>query len=221
MIRHILIIQRMMFHHHILSRKDDETMKKIYYKQKEEYVKGDWFQLLINDFKFVGKEMNEEIIASYSKEAYKKIVKTLVNNAAFKLYKEKQETESKIKELKYEQFELKEYLSSELFSREERELLVMLRSKCYDVKANFRKMHQNKIECSFGCPEIEDQKHVFVNCQKLDNTHEVEYDYIDENAERQKKVMEVFVTVDKKRKQAVEALLPGGDPARTHATPSV
>ena len=51
-----------------------------------------------------------------------------------------------------------------------------------------------------------------MNCQKLDKTHEVD--------ERQKKVMELFVTVDKKRKQAAEALLPRGDTARTHATPS-
>ena len=74
-------------------------MKKVYVKQKEEYAKGNWYQLLVDDFKFVGIEMNEETISSFSKEAYKKEVKTLVKQAAFKQHKEKQETERKIKDL--------------------------------------------------------------------------------------------------------------------------
>ena len=221
MIRHILTIQRMMYHHHILSRKDDETVKKIYTKQKEEYTKGDWYQLLVDDFKFVGIEINEEEILSFSKEAYKKEVEMLVKEAAFKQYKEKQESERKIRDLKYEKFELQKYLKSEVFSKEERELLVRLRSKCYNAKANFRKMHQNKTDCSFGCPEVEDQEHIFVNCQKFNKTHEVDFENIDKTVEKQKEVIEVFVNVDKERKHAMEALLPGGDTARTPANPSV
>ena len=109
-----------------------------------------------------------------------------------------------------------------MFSKEERELLVRLRSKCYNAKANFRNMHQNKTNCTFGCPEVEDQEHIFVNCPKINKTREVEFENIDKTVEKQKEVIEVFLNVDKERKLAMEALLPGGGgTARTLANPSV
>ena len=58
MVRHIVMIHRMIYHRHILTRNDDEIIKKIYYKQKEEPTKDDWYQLLLEDFKFVGKDIN-------------------------------------------------------------------------------------------------------------------------------------------------------------------
>ena len=42
-----------MYHHFILTRDEKETIHKIYKKQKEEFVKGDWFQLLKEDFQFI------------------------------------------------------------------------------------------------------------------------------------------------------------------------
>ena len=45
-LRHILTINRLMYHQHLLTRSSNETIKKIYMKQKNDCVKGDWFQLL-------------------------------------------------------------------------------------------------------------------------------------------------------------------------------
>ena len=87
MLRHILTINRLMFHHHILSRDKEETISKIYYKQKDLNVKGDWFNLLMEDFNFIGEKMNEEEIMMTSKPQYKHKIKELVTNAAFNLYK--------------------------------------------------------------------------------------------------------------------------------------
>ena len=56
-----------MFHHNILARDHDETIHKIYTKQKEEYTKGDLYQLLKKDFDFIGIDVNEEIIRRTSK----------------------------------------------------------------------------------------------------------------------------------------------------------
>ena len=56
-----------MYHHQILTREDSETVKKIYLKQKEEYVKGDWYQLLKTDFQFIEQEMIEDEIMSIPK----------------------------------------------------------------------------------------------------------------------------------------------------------
>ena len=36
---------RLMYHHNIMSRDDNETIKTNYVKQRDEHIKGDWFQL--------------------------------------------------------------------------------------------------------------------------------------------------------------------------------
>jgi hypothetical protein len=84
MLRHVVRMKRIMYHHHILSRSSNETIRKICMKQKEDPLVGDWYSLLIEDFKFIGIEINEEEIQKTSKVEYKKKIKKLIHNAAFK-----------------------------------------------------------------------------------------------------------------------------------------
>ena len=51
-----------MYNHHILQQDKTETIRQIYEKQKTDYTKGDWFQLLIKDFEFIEETMDEEQI---------------------------------------------------------------------------------------------------------------------------------------------------------------
>ena len=66
-LRHILTINRMMFHHHILTLDKNETVRKIFNKQKQSTSKGDWYELLLKDFKFIQKDLNEEEIQKCQK----------------------------------------------------------------------------------------------------------------------------------------------------------
>ena len=92
--------------------------------------------------------MSDEEIKKIPKETYKKIVKNMVNRAAFKEYTEKKETHQKIQNLEYEQLELQPYLKSNEFSGQERKLLTLLRSRCHPARKNFKKMYQNQINCN-------------------------------------------------------------------------
>ena len=76
----------MMFHHHILSRTDNELIKKVYIKQKEESIKGDWFQTLQIYFKFIGEEINDQQIMKMTKTEYKKYIQVMIEAAAFHYY---------------------------------------------------------------------------------------------------------------------------------------
>ena len=71
-LRHIFSLNRIMYHHHLLTTEDNETIKKIYEKQKSEPTKGDWYELLKNDFRFIGKNINEDNIKAQSKLEFKK-----------------------------------------------------------------------------------------------------------------------------------------------------
>ena len=63
----ILTQNRLMYHYNILIQDDNETIKKMYEKQKKNPTKGDWFQLLKEDFQFIEEDMDEEKIKTMSK----------------------------------------------------------------------------------------------------------------------------------------------------------
>ena len=133
-----------MFHHEILSRDENETIRKIYFKQKEDKVKGDWITLLEEDFRFIGIEMKEEEISSIPKSDYKDKIKALIRNAAFGSLREIKSKHKKLNNICYLSFQIQPYLTSSKFNNKERELLYLLRSNCYKSKINFKKTSQKR-----------------------------------------------------------------------------
>ena len=111
-----------------------------YYKQKEEPVKGDWVELVRQDFKFINEEMNDDEIKKIPKNVYKERIKKKVKQAAFESYVKEKNLLSKIKDIEYTKLETQHYLTSPMFNKEERMLLFSLRSKCHGAKDNFKNM---------------------------------------------------------------------------------
>ena len=202
MLRHILRINRLMYHYHIVNLADEDTVKKIYEKQKTECLKGDWVQLIKEDFAFIGLDMNEDEIKNSPSEIYRKKIKGLVRKAAFRELLEKKNQLSKIRDLKYETFEIQPYLKSKDFNSSERNLLYSLRSRMHPAKTNFRKMHSNNLECSQGCPIQEDQCHIFSGCDKLNSDKNTNiYEHIFEDIDKQKEVICAFLHIEERRKE--------------------
>ena len=123
MLRHIIRINRVMYHHHILSLNTEETVRKIYEKQKTGHLKGDWIELIKSDFDFMEIDMDEEEIKRTPKNIYKKKIKDLIKKAAFKELTEKKNSESKIKDLKYETMANQAYNKCSKFNNNEINLL--------------------------------------------------------------------------------------------------
>ena len=177
-------------------------MKKIYEKQKIECLKGDWVQLIKEDFAFIGVDMDENNIKNTPEDVYRKRIKVLVRKAAFQELLEKKNQLSKIKDLKYYSFEIQSYLTSKDFNSSQRNLLYSLRSRMHPAKINFRKMHSNNLECSQGCQGQEDQRHIFAGCDKLNSDMNTDiYDYIFEDIDRQKEAICIFLHIEEKRKE--------------------
>ena len=216
---HMLVIKRLLYLKHILSVNDEETIKKVYVKQKEEAVKGDWYKLIESDFKFIGEDFDENSLKMKTKSEFKRWVNVKVRKAAFALYIEEMKGLSKIKTLEYTKLEVQEYLTSAMFNKQERQLLIDLRSKCHQSKENFRKLYKNNIKCRFGCDKDENQRHVFTECDKFKeyDTNSGSYEGIFGNALSKKQTIEGFLKIDQARQQLT--LLPGEDNARTHASP--
>lgn len=163
-LRHILTKNRMMYHHHLLQTNETETIRKMYEKQKEYKTNGDWFQLLLKDFEFIGETMDKHFIKSMTKSAYRTRIKKLVSAAAFKYFLNEKSKHSKLDNVNYTRFKIQPYLVHKNFNNEEKNLLYSLKSRCYPAKINFKKMFQHNLKCRFGCNIDEDQQHSLTSC---------------------------------------------------------
>ena len=124
-------------------------------------MKGDWIELVREDFKFMNIDMDDNQIRNYPKEVYRQKIKKLIRKAAFKEMIEKKNSLSKIKDIKYEAFAIQSYLKSKNFNSQERNLLYSLRSRMYDATTNFIQLHLNNLKCYHGYNTDEDQRHIF------------------------------------------------------------
>ena len=108
-------------------------------KQKEEGIKGDWFELLKQDFDFIGVNMNEEKNSRTPKNRLKVEIKRLIQKTAFKYFTKIRATHQKIRDIKYEALKIQTYLVDNFFSSKERELLYILRSQCHKSNITLKK----------------------------------------------------------------------------------
>ena len=139
----------------------------------EDKTKGDWFQSLKKDFEFIKVDMNEDSISQTPKSVYKKTIWSLVKKAAFEYFMNLKKTHTKLDNLTYTQLKPQAYMSSTHITQKQKELLYVLRSTCYGVKNNFKKLYKNDLTCRFGCTQNEDQYHAFTQCQPI--LHKLKY----------------------------------------------
>ena len=208
-LRHTIMKRRMMYHYHILTRNENETIKKIYLKQKESHTKGDWYETLLEDFKFLEEEIDDDKIIKLSKEDYKNKIYSKINKVAFRSYLHRKNSELvKLDQISYQKLEIQPYLESRVFGKKETKLMSLLRSKCHQAKSNFRKMNKNNTKCSLGCNKVETQYHIFEECQpifKRANIFEsIQLDQIYGTLEEQSSIIRRLVQLDDARKQLLE-----------------
>ena len=186
-LRHHLTYLRLLYHHHILTRDKEETISKVYYKQKESSSKGDWFQLLQADFEFIEVQMNEESIIQTPKGDYKKVIKALVDKAAFRYFLNKKEGHSKLDKIEYTQLRIQPYLSTTLITNKQKQLLYVLRSNFHSSKQISKKLNRNNLNCVL-CSKPEDQVYTFTQCRPIMNhfkTNCLDYSNIFSSLEQQ------------------------------------
>ena len=88
--------------------------------------------------------------------------------AAYEYLVKKQQTHSKVKNIKYEKLETQNYLKSPLFSNNESSLLYSLRSRSNETfKANFRNKYGNVVLCPRKCWVEGEPTHEDTQCHIL------------------------------------------------------
>ena len=109
-------------------------------------------------------------------------------------------------EINYKKLTVQPYLIERRFSQEERKLLVLLRSRCFNAKDNFKKLWQGQLQCRLGCLGNEDQNHIFTQYIWLNPSTDIVYENIFKGANEQKEVIEVFIQKEAQRTQLLDNL---------------
>ena len=119
------------------------------------------------DLEFLNINLSFEEISSYSKKAFKLIVKDAVKAKAFSDLVKAQQGHSKGKEIIYRDLSLQEYLKANSpFTNKEKRFLFSARTRGLDVKNNF-KQGKKDLQCRLCRKHIEDQESL-LTCEALD-----------------------------------------------------
>ena len=80
-------------------------------------------------------------------------------------------------------------------------------------------MNRGNLYCSLGCLLIEDQSHIFTNCDKLRTCPQVyPYNNIFKEVAEQSIIIKEFMHIEKRRKYLLSTIIsPGGATAKTRA----
>ena len=169
-IRFILAQRRINYLKHILSRDSEELIRKVYSAQKEDPTNGDFAKLVTKDLELLGFTEAELLSNNISKLK----LKISATNAAFSFLQNRQTTHKKVKHIRYESMKVQEYLTSEIFSTKEANMMTALRSHCVrGIKHNFSKMYKQNLKCSLNCSAenvFEDTQEHVLYCKILNNS---------------------------------------------------
>ena len=138
-IRYVIGSRRMCFLQTILKRADNEITKKIFKAQAKSPIKGDFYNLVKEDFENIGEPMNEAVIIATTVKAFKAHIKKKTEISAFESLQTMKTQHSKVRIINYTALETQGYIKSQLFTDKEVALLFSLRSKCLkECNANFK-----------------------------------------------------------------------------------
>ena len=212
-IRFIIASRRLIYHHNILRRENNELVKRIYQEQVRNPTKGDYSELIKDDFKIINEVQDDVKIQNTNTNQYKTHIKKCIRAAAFQYLTRKQATHSKIKTIEYKQLEVQKYMISPIFSNEEVYQLFALRSRTTNCKENFKQKYKNDdLLCGLCQKEKEDQPHL-LRCEVLRrkfkskqvSRNNVEYDHIfSEDIHKQKEISSMYIQL-LKLKTEIEA----------------
>ena len=202
---------------------------KIFEAQKIKPSSGDFIELVKNDLETIGLKITEEDIRKISKHKFKKIVKKNVMNAAFVYLKGLQLTHSKMKNVHYEKFEISKYLSSPMFSRNDRCLLLALRTRTLrGIRSDFPGLYKDKM-CPLGCGDQDTIPNI-LKCSALNKLQKsadviienVQYeDIFSNNIQKQKQVTALYDNLIEIRNRIMNDSLPVACPGPLQSTPTL
>ena len=161
-IRYILKTRRINYLHYILKLDKSELLWKVFEAQMNNPTKGDWYLQVVQDLKDYDISTDLNKLTSFSKDSFKKLVKSKQEIAALKYLNNIKSKHSKMVNLKYENIELQPYLNNETVYPQVAQNIFKWRTRMQNVTKNFSNGSED-LACKFGCSNFDSQEHL-LNC---------------------------------------------------------
>ena len=197
-VRFLISSRRILYFQTILKRPENELIRRVLKAQQHDVLPGDFAQLVQEDMKLLGPNINESYIQQTSRKSFKSEVKRKINHAAFEYLTKLQSKHSKISNIEYTELKIQDYMISPIFTNIEVNLLHALRSRMVDVKMNFKSKYSD-LSCPLCSAHEDDQPNV-LNCKVLKSKiitddiaiHKIFYEDIFKETKRQKEITHLF-----------------------------
>ena len=129
-------------------------------------------------------------------EISKQMLKKHVKDVAFGHLRADLSKGTKASTIRYDTFQMQEYLRSDSMNKEEMEMLTNMRSSCVrGVKYNFKSMHKVCLHCPLECnianPQVDTQEHV-LECTKIGGGSNMDINFMHASLVEQSQLAKVF-----------------------------
>ena len=205
-IRFLLMKKRLFYYWDILQKDETELVKKVFSSQKSFSVKNDWVLQVQSDLDECDIQLNESEIAKMKRCSFTKLINEKINLISAQYLIGLREKHSKSDNLKYST-EMQSYLCNEKVSIQGKKLMFRLKNRLLDVKCNFKKKYNNRLECRLCSATEESQSHL-MECKVILEDNDVKKaigsstynDTFSTNLEIQTKLIKTWQAIMKVRK---------------------
>ena len=177
--------RRILYQHYLLTRPTSEMIYNFFEAQLNKPVKNDWTEQVKEDLVYLELNYSNEDIKNFKKENFLKKVKKQIRKIAFRdltsvIPNEKNENKrilTKMKNLKYSNLELQDYLKNSLVNSKYAKQIFKYRTRMTKVGNNFKNSGKN--ECPLCFKNVDSQEHL-IDCENniLDDIEIIEYENI-------------------------------------------
>ena len=151
--------------------------------------KKDWVTTVLKDLEELEIKLSFEEIRKMKKSSFQALVKTKINEYAFKNLEKEKLSHSKVVKINHKMLQLRTYFvpNNMKASKEEIQTIFKLRCRMTNLKTNMKGMYEN-IECPLceGKGAEDSQEHVIQECKMIENmiqdkSEMINYDNLYEN----------------------------------------
>ena len=204
-IKHLLRGRRVMYLWTILQNSEEELVRKVYRAQKLLPVKDDWIHTISDDLEVLGIPFDEEKIRKTKQITFKNLVNKKIKELSHCSLLENKK--GKLSNLS-DDYCMKEYLTTDKISLEQKQILFNLRTRMTQVRTNYKNQYQGNLACTLCDTDSEDSQEHLLQCpallEKVEVDNSVKYMDIFDTLEKQVKAVKYIGEILKIRKSMLK-----------------
>ena len=192
-----------MYYWTLLNKSETELAKQVFQIQNKFSVKDDWVKQVKEDLDELEIKLTENEISKMKYEAFKKVVKSKLNEKFFEYLISLKLIHTKTQNLS--SYKLQAYLESENLTYKQKQLLFSLRTRSINVKTNYKnKYRHSNLLCTLCDDKLVESESHLLECKstrtQLGNIGDARYeDIFSPEISRQEKITKIFEKVVKLR----------------------